>query len=266
MVTDLLTRILNVVVIMYITTPFVCLLAAMIFYLAGGKIAQERFDKIIELSKWYIVSVAIVLTTKMIDGTFTERETGIKEMQVYDKYAETILKADNIEQRWKLVQYFSTVTPTERLRSRWLLYQEAIKNDYLSYVDLKKQEKKLLSQDTLSKPQIEKLATVQNKLEPFEKRLISTDQGNWVIVFTGDNNLTQAQYEFKQLNLKGINGARLFYRDNYYRAISRNFSSKSEAQTYLDQNKKLLRGDIYIVNLDSWCTNPTYNGQYFECK
>jgi hypothetical protein len=50
----------------------------------------------IELFKWFIGSVAIVVMTLIIDKGFKERTAGIQEMQAYDKYVEVILKADNI--------------------------------------------------------------------------------------------------------------------------------------------------------------------------
>jgi len=90
-------------------------------------------DKIIDLIKWSISSVAIVLVTLIIDTGFRERATGIQEMQVYDKYVDIILKADNIEQRWKLCEYFSIVTPTERLRDRWKVYKDSIQDDYFTW-------------------------------------------------------------------------------------------------------------------------------------
>lgn len=90
-------------------------------------------DNIIELIKWFIGSVVIVVTTLIIDTGFKEREAGVKEMEVYDKYVDIILKANNIEQRWKLCEYFSIVTPTERLRTRWQAYKDSIQDDYLSW-------------------------------------------------------------------------------------------------------------------------------------
>ncbi len=90
-------------------------------------------DKWIELIKWFIASVVIVVVTLIIDTGFREREAGIKEMEVYDKYVEIILKADNIEQRWKLCEYFSIVTPTERLRLRWQAYRDTISADYFTW-------------------------------------------------------------------------------------------------------------------------------------
>jgi hypothetical protein len=90
-------------------------------------------DKWIELIKWFVASVVIVVVTMIIDAGFREREAGIKEMEVYDRYVEIILKADNIEQRWKLCEYFSIVTPTERLRLRWQAYKDTISADYMAW-------------------------------------------------------------------------------------------------------------------------------------
>lgn len=90
-------------------------------------------EKWIDLLKWFISSVCIVIVTIVIDSGFKEREAGIKEMEVYDKYVEIILQADNIEQRWKLCEYFSIVTPTERLRNRWKAYKDTISEDYYTW-------------------------------------------------------------------------------------------------------------------------------------
>jgi len=88
-------------------------------------------EYIIDLIKWFIGSVVIVVITLIIDTGFKEREAGIKEMEVYDKYVGVILEANNIEQRWKLCEYFSIVTPTERLRNRWVAYKDSIEGDYI---------------------------------------------------------------------------------------------------------------------------------------
>ena len=92
---ETITQIINIIGLVYVGIPLIFLIIGLICYLAGKKISQEMFDKIVEFGKWYIVSVAIVFSAKIIETGFTERETGIKEMQVYDKYVETILKADN---------------------------------------------------------------------------------------------------------------------------------------------------------------------------
>lgn len=88
-------------------------------------------DRLIDLIKWFVGSVVLVVVTLIIDTGFRKREAEIQEMQVYDKYVDIILSADNIEQRWKLSQYFSIVSPSERFRERWSAYKDTIQSDYL---------------------------------------------------------------------------------------------------------------------------------------
>lgn len=137
----------------------------------------EKYKFNIELLKWFIVSVALVLITMIIDKGFKERTAGVQEMQAYDKYVEIILKADNIEDRWKLSEYFSNVTPTDRLRERWIAYKDYISNDYKIFQELKKKEFELKQKDSSFIEKIGsqtdlKLNAIQNKLAPFEKKLI----------------------------------------------------------------------------------------------
>src|SRR6478735_1180004 len=90
----------------------------------------EKTKLYFELLKWFMGSVVIVIITTIIVSSYKERTIGIQEMQAFDKYVETILKADNIEDRWKLSDFFSTVTPSDRLRNRWIEYKTKISPDY----------------------------------------------------------------------------------------------------------------------------------------
>ncbi|RZJ51765.1 MAG: hypothetical protein EOO44_13890 [Flavobacterium sp.] len=138
----------------------------------------EKYKFNIELLKWFIGSVALVIITFIIDNGFKERTAGVQEMEAYDKYVEIILKADNIEDRWKLAQYFSTVTPTERLRERWIAYKDSISKDYKIFKALKEKEFELQQKDSLKEIRVSstiiQLNAVQNQLAPFEKKLISS--------------------------------------------------------------------------------------------
>ena len=141
----------------------------------------EKYKFKAELFKWFIGSVALVIITVIIDKGFKERTAGIQEMQAYDKYVEVILKANNIEERWKLSKYFSIVTPTERLRQRWTAYKDSIKGEYLEFKALKETEFELIrqkndsqSKDTLFKID-KKINEIQHKLVPFENKLINTN-------------------------------------------------------------------------------------------
>ena len=144
----------------------------------------EKFKFWVEIIKWFIASVLIVIITTIIDRGFKERSAGILEMQAYDKYVEIILKADNIEERWKLAQYFSIVTPTDRLRDKWISYKDSISKDYTSFkilkqkeFDLQKQKNASLLKDSVSKFDT-RLNEIQNKLAPFQTKLNAASDFN----------------------------------------------------------------------------------------
>lgn len=152
---------------------------------------NEKLKLIIDLAKWFVSSVVIVIVTMIIDRNFKERNTGLEEMKAFDNYVDHILKADNIEERWKLCEFFSTVTPTERLRDRWMVYRDTISDDYARFLDLKEEERRLTRlQDSLNNVMSIKghvdvtktdqtaiqLKEVSRKLEPFNRKLVESKE------------------------------------------------------------------------------------------
>lgn len=102
-------------------------------------------QNVVDIIKWFIGSIVIVIVTLIIESGFKERETGIEEMKIYNEYVDIILKADNIEERWKLAEYFAIVTPTQRLRERWVNYQNILAPDYKRYKGLDSVEAEIVS-------------------------------------------------------------------------------------------------------------------------
>lgn len=115
----------------------------------------------VELFKWFMGSVVIVIVTLVIESGFKERETGIEEMKIYNEYVDIILKADNIEERWKLAEYFAVVTPTQRLRERWINYQTILVDDYKRYKGLDSVEAYIVSNPT--ETMIDSLVVIQQE-------------------------------------------------------------------------------------------------------
>ena len=132
---------------------------------------MDRFDQYVELFKWFISSVAIVVVTLIIDTGFRERETGINEMKLYSDYVDVILKANNIEERYKLADYFATVTPTDRLRVRWIEYRNTIVESYMEFQALRAKEAQLLAS---SKDVSKELIEIQNKMKKHEGGLVGS--------------------------------------------------------------------------------------------
>ncbi len=96
-------------------------------------------------------------------------------MQVYDKYVDLILEADNIEKRWKLAEYFATVTPTDRLRERWVEYQGKLQDDYDEYKKLLADEQKLEKLDTSATDPESALEIIQRQKAVYERPLVSKE-------------------------------------------------------------------------------------------
>jgi len=161
--------------LVYIVVPLLAISILALQMIKGIKIGNETLDKILSFGKWYIASVALVFAADIVENGFTERETGIKEMKVYDEYVNTILQADNIETRWKLAEYFSIVTPTDRLRERWIAYKNSLEEDYIKFLELKEQEIQLLSMDSLNSKQKTSLATIKQQKAVYESRLLNKE-------------------------------------------------------------------------------------------
>jgi hypothetical protein len=193
---------------------------------------SEKYKFIIDLIKWFLSSVVIVIVTMIIDAGFRERSAGIQEMQAYDEYVEIILKADNIVERWNLAEYFSTVTPTVRLRERWMAYKDSIKNDYLDYLELKKQLDSIDMKNinTLS-PTDKEVYQIQKKLEPFELKLNNA----------GDHSLAEKyeQQGFASLLNKDVENAIIAFRNS--EQSYNGYHQVYEIANYLNENKSKLK-------------------------
>lgn len=200
---------------------------------------MDRFDQYIELFKWFISSVAIVVVTLIIDTGFRERETGINEMKLYSDYVDVILKANNIEERYKLADYFATVTPTDRLRDRWVEYRNSIVESYHEFQALKTREAELIAS---GKDVSNELIKIQAQKEKHEGGLMKP------------NNLEQAtEWEAKGFDFlikKDIMSAIDAFKksDESFQG----FHSVHEIYLYLSRNK------IVLNNEDSRGWNRVY--------
>jgi hypothetical protein len=99
----------------------------LVYFIAKKKVIEpENLDKLIELGKWVVVSVALTLSTSMINDGFREREQDIKEMESFDKYTEVVLAADGAEKRKLLSEYFAAVSPEGPIKKSWESYNKLV--------------------------------------------------------------------------------------------------------------------------------------------
>lgn len=96
----------------------------------------EKFKYKVELFKWLIGSVALVLVTTIIDWGFKDRAAGLNEIKEYDKYATEliVLNNDPVKKRM-LAQYFAHVTPSEKLQKGWEAYFKEVDKEYIAFLE-----------------------------------------------------------------------------------------------------------------------------------
>lgn len=129
---------------------------------------ESKLAKVIDLGKWVIGSVAIVLSGSIISDGFKEREQDVRELEFFDKYVATVTQADGIEQRWRLCEYFAAVSPAGEMRSAWENYQKIIEPDYRLYQSTKEKLNALYAKDSLDnqdKDSIKVLSETKRSLE-----------------------------------------------------------------------------------------------------
>ena len=141
--------------------------------------AFEKYKYKVELFKWLIGSVALVVMTTIIDWGFKDRAAGLQEIEQYDKYATEliVLNNDPVKKRM-LAQFFSKVTPSEKLRDGWEKYYKEVDAEYKEFLrkDSIAQDKlkALADQDTSKLSQSQKIEKVQLEIQVKEvQRMIN---------------------------------------------------------------------------------------------
>lgn len=144
------------------------------YFILKGTIEPARLEKMIDLFKYTIVSVAIATVTLIVSDLFREREQDVKELEYFDKYVDDVKKVDGIEQRFQLSKYLAIVAPSGELKKSWQNYHEITAVEYKEYLILRA-EKTLL--DTILNPtreqQLQK-EQITEKIEQKEAPLVSS--------------------------------------------------------------------------------------------
>ena len=117
-----------------------------------GTIEPAKFDKILDLFKYTIVTVGIATVTLIISDLFKEREQTVKELEYFDKYVQDVRKVDSIMPRLQVARYLSIVAPSGPIKKSWQQYYDSTKADYTALLK-DKAAKKIL--DAVQKPTVE---------------------------------------------------------------------------------------------------------------
>lgn len=117
------------------------------------KISDERLKIWIDLLKWAVVSVGLVIMTTIIDSGFKDREVGINELKEYDKYVFLVVDNTKLAERRLLAQYFAYVTPSDKLKQGWKDYFAVLDEEYNTLQQQKEAEEQKLAESQSLQPQ-----------------------------------------------------------------------------------------------------------------
>jgi hypothetical protein len=119
-------------------------------------------------------------------------------------------------------------------------------------------------QESTQKVQDSVSSTIASNALLVDKALSSMNANKWGVVFSGDATLEGARYEVDTIAPKlGLLNPSIYLRKGSYRSVSV-VGDKQQADQILPQAKRR-REDAYIVNMSSWCPNPTQRTGYLEC-
>lgn len=241
------------------------------FLVLRTQVESNKIDKLVEVGKWFIVSVAIVVGATIVSDGFREREQDIKEVEVFDKHVATIIKADGIEERWLLAEYFSFVAPPGELRSSWASYKDSLLPRLEEYRTDKAEKERLAKIEQPSSEQKEKLSQLQVKTAPQERPLISQmaqvllPSQEWAIIAGADASLEAAQFELGKARTLSP-AARIYKKGTLFQTVIPGFSRREDAANRLGDVKKSVNADAYINSLSSWCASFNDRGDFIECN
>lgn len=96
---------------------------------------SPRLKLWISLVKWFIVSVALVVMTRIIDTGFRERQADLADLRFYHEYVTPaiVLNSSPVQKRM-LAQYFACISPSAELRERWVLYYDSVYPEYIRFI------------------------------------------------------------------------------------------------------------------------------------
>jgi hypothetical protein len=217
--------------------------------------SDEKLKLRLSFLKFLIGTIALGITSTIINGRIQDREIDLKEQEAISKYIEPALQED-IGVRHRFAQYFSIVTNSTRLRERWKIYCDTVDKEYLAKVKEKDSLKAKLSSDSLnSSKRVSLLSRIQD-LEASLSTKISDDYSElWnVVATTFDMSEKNKAEEFAQslsndlkkfgknepVKIVTINN------DSTLRVIVGNPKSRLDAKDEADYVKSLFSSGAYV--------------------
>lgn len=133
-------------------------------------VGDVKIEKMIELFKYSVVSVAIATVTLIVSDLFKERQQDVEELVYFDRYVQDVKNVDGIKQRMQLAKYLAIVAPSGQMQEAWQRYSDSTRAEYREYLKEMAEKEKLDTAKKLSITQqvrkVELAAAIEQKESP----------------------------------------------------------------------------------------------------
>lgn len=90
--------------------------------------------------------------------------------------------------------------------------------------------------------------------------------GSWAVVSASTSTLEEAQLEVGRAEDEGYTPVVIYKRGEWFGTTVGDFPSQEEAASAKIAIRSKIREGAYVVNLQSWCPNPTAKEGYYQCQ
>ena len=168
-----------------------------------ANIKFEKFKLWMNFGKWLVGTLGIAIVTMIINKGFKDRALGMDEISQYDRYATELLVLNtNPVKKRMIAQFFSKVTPSDKLKCGWEDYFKAVDSEYIEYNcindKLYKKYDELMKKDDLSNYDKYKMNEIQKKLQ-----LVAFESSGPVTMPSKDKSLASNE-EFQKMITKKL--------------------------------------------------------------
>lgn len=223
----------------------------------NDKIEKDRFDRIVELFKFSIVTVCISTVTTLVLDLFKEREFDKDEMTTFNTYIPQIIDStSSIERKITFCTFFSHVTPNGDLKEGWKSFTQYLVDEKENIDKKKEKEKenvisKINNQDTLKVDDFAEAATqLQETQQIYANTNTVSDNSSYLVIVGTDASNEQALPELKWATENISETARIYEKGKWFITAIPISTSFQDAKLTAEKVRNITNGKrkAYVIS------------------
>ena len=239
-----------------------------IYIILKDKVNKEKFDRIVELFKYTIVSVSIATVTIAVADLFKEREYDKNEMITFNTYIPYIIDSSGtIDKKINFCTFFSHVTPSGNLKDGWISYEKyLIKEKEKLEANIKRKialTTIIENKDSLPTNQDFSILAeqeIQNQQILINSNL--TDNSTFIVILGADPNFKSAESELNWAR-DNFTNVEVYLKGKWFVTCITSINTFEEAKNIAEKIKVMTNGSkqAYVLSSKSWCNNAQFSAK-----